>query len=232
MAEPNFPSQSGTLRLVALGAAAPQVHELRTRRITIGTATGNDLILNEPTASRRHAALERRWGGRWRVVDLGSTNGTYLNGRRVISPSPLERGDELRFGNARFGFVAPGDDPSRVGAGSAKAAARSRRRVPRAASVALAVLLFGGGGFALTAYLLNFERLERAAGGVAARGAATPPAAIASAAASSAAAATPAAVGMATPAEPSSPPTAGSAVEAARAWPARLGAQSLRGWCI
>ncbi len=208
MAEPNSPSQSGTLRLVALGAAAPQVHELRTRRITIGTATGNDLILNEPTASRRHAAIERRWG-RWRVIDLGSTNGTYLNGRRVTSPAPLERGDELRFGNARFGFGVPGADLSQVGAGNAKAAARSRRRVPRVASAALALLLFAGGGFALTAYLLNFERLDR----VAARGAATPPAAIPSAAASAfatSAAATPAAIGMATPAGPSSPPTAGS----------------------
>jgi len=127
VAEPNSPSQSNTLRLVALGAAAPQTHELRSSRVTIGTGAGNDLFLDEPTASRRHAALERR-AGRWYVVDLGSTNGTYVNGRRVTAPAPLVRGDELRFGNARFGLLAPGDDLSKVGAASAKAAARSRRR--------------------------------------------------------------------------------------------------------
>ncbi len=212
MSESNSSSQSGTLRLVALGVASPQVQELRTRRITIGTAAGNDLILNEPTASRRHAALERRWGG-WRVVDLGSTNGTYLNGRRVTSPTPLARGDELRFGNARFGFVAPGDDPFRVVAGSVQVAARSRRRVPRVASAALAALLLAGGGFAVTAYLLNFNRLDRAAGGVAERDAATPPAA-ANAASALSAAATSAAVGGSAGSTGVATPTAGSATEA------------------
>ncbi len=154
VAEPNSFSQSDALRLIALGAAAPQVYDLGSSRVTIGTGAGNDLLLDEPTASRRHAALERR-AGRWYVVDLGSTNGTYINGRRVTAPAPLERGDELRFGNARFGFVAPGDDLSKVGAGSAKAAARSRRRGPRLASVAVAALLFAVCGFALTAYLLR-----------------------------------------------------------------------------
>jgi hypothetical protein len=174
VSESNSPNQSDTLRLVALGAAAPQILELRDSRVKVGAGAGNDLTLNEPTASRRHAALERR-DGRWYVVDLASTNGTYINGRRVTVPSPLARGDELRFGDARFGFVAPGDDLSKVGPGSAKAAARSRRRVPRRASAIAALLLFAGGGFALTAYLLRLERRDRAAG--AAQSAATAPAA-------------------------------------------------------
>ncbi len=175
MSEPNSPSQSDTLRLVALGAATPQIHELRASRVTIGTGAGNDLLLDEPTASRRHAALERRVD-RWYVVDLGSTNGTYLNGRRITAPSPLERGDELRFANARFGFVAPGDDLSQVGVARAKAPARRRRRAPRLASVVVAAAVFAVGGFALTAYLLKFERVDRA-GGMAARSAAIPSAA-------------------------------------------------------
>ena len=212
MSEDNPLSQSETLRLVALGAASPQVQELRIARITIGTAAGNDLILNEPTASRRHAAIERQ-SGRWRVIDLGSTNGTYLNGRRVTSPSPLERGDELRFGNARFGFVAAGDDLSQVVAGSAKRAARSRRRIPRVASAALAAVLLAGSGFALTAYWLRLERRGKTAGGMAARGAAMPPAVNASAAAASAAAATAAVGGDTGSAGVATAPATGSVAE-------------------
>ncbi|MGZ6187081.1 MAG: FHA domain-containing protein, partial [Candidatus Binataceae bacterium] len=144
---PNSPNQSDTLRLVALGAAAPRVLELRSARVTVGTAASNDLQLDEPTASRRHAALERR-GGRWHVADLGSTNGTYINGRRVTAPTPLQRGDELRFANARFACVAPGDDLSKVCAGSEKTGARSRGRGVRRASAIAAVLLCAVGGFA------------------------------------------------------------------------------------
>ena len=177
---PNSPDPSETLRLVALGAAASRILELRSARVTVGTAAGNDLLLDEPTASRRHAALERR-GGRWHVADLGSTNGTYINGRRVTAPTPLERGDELRFANARFAFVAPGDDLSKVVARSARTGARSRSRGVRRASAIAALLLCAVGGFALTAYLLHAERRGPAAQGpAAAQGASTAtPAAIA-----------------------------------------------------
>lgn len=129
------------------------------RRITVGTALDNDLRLEEATVSRRHAAIERRWG-RWRVADLGSTNGTYVNGRRVKGSCPLERGDEVRFGNARFGLVAPGDDLSE--GGSAKRKKPPRRPISRTA-LAVAVALFFLGAFGLTEYLLNFNRLDKAA---------------------------------------------------------------------
>ncbi|HTQ25615.1 MAG TPA: FHA domain-containing protein, partial [Candidatus Binataceae bacterium] len=159
------------LRLIALGAASPQMCELGRRRITVGAAADNDLILKESTASRRHAALERRWG-RWRVVDLGSTNGTYLNGRRVTGPTPVERGDELRFGDARFACVAPGDDLSQVGARRARSVAPARRRASRGARAVATLLLFASGGFALTAYVLHVEHRVGGAEGTAARSAA------------------------------------------------------------
>jgi FHA domain-containing protein len=213
---PNSPNQSDTLRLVALGAAAPRVLELRSARVTVGTAASNDLLLDEPTASRRHAALERR-GGRWHVADLGSTNGTYINGRRVTAPTPLQRGDELRFANARFACVAPGDDLSKVGAGSEKTGARSRGRGVRRASAIAAVLLCAVGGFALTAYLLHAERRGPAAEGLAAKGAASPSAASSTRGALGAAAATPAAIAVA-PGAPSGAPGA----TALPPWLARL----------
>ncbi|HEY2524721.1 MAG TPA: FHA domain-containing protein [Candidatus Binataceae bacterium] len=171
------PNQSHALRLIALGAASPQACELGRRRITVGAAADNDLVLNEPTASRQHAALERRWG-RWRVVDLGSTNGTYLNGRRVVGPTRVARGDELRFGDARFACVAPGDDLSQVGAGRGRNAAPARRPASRGARAVATLLLFAGGGFALTAYVLHVEhRVGRGAEGAATRSAAAPSAA-------------------------------------------------------
>ncbi len=203
------------LRLVALGSATPQTHELGNARVTIGTGTGNDLLLDEPTASRRHAALERR-AGRWYVVDLGSTNGTYINGRRVTASAPLARGDELRFGNARFGLVAPGDDPSKVGAASARAAAPSPGRGPRPASVIAAVLVFAVGGFAATAYLLHLQSANRAAG-TAAPSAAVPAALSSAAPAPRGAAASPAAGAVADKgrsAAAASQATAASAAEA------------------
>ena len=147
--------------------------ELDRRRITVGAAADSDLILKEPTASRRHAALERRWG-RWRVVDLGSTNGTYLNGRRLVGPARVARGDELRFGDARFALVAPGDDLSKVGAGRDGSAAPARRGASRGARAVATLLLFAGGGFALTAYVLRVEHRGGGAEGTAARSAAVP----------------------------------------------------------
>jgi pSer/pThr/pTyr-binding forkhead associated (FHA) protein len=51
--------------------------------------------------SRWHARLERAVG-RWVLTDLGSTNGTRLNGWRVQHPVPVQPGDQLSFGSARF----------------------------------------------------------------------------------------------------------------------------------
>ena len=229
MTDPNPFNLADTLRLVALGAAAPQTYELGNARITVGTGAGNDLLLNEPTASRRHAALERR-SGRWYVVDLGSTNGTYINGRRVTAPAPLTRGDELRFGNARFGLVAPGDDVSEVGAGNTQTGERSRGRAPRPAGVIVAALVFAVAGFAATAYLLRLRANQ--AGGMTAPSVAIPAAVRTAAAAPSAASAARTAVGAggsgsvappttSRPAEasaPISPPASAAAPE----WLARL----------
>jgi pSer/pThr/pTyr-binding forkhead associated (FHA) protein len=69
------------------------------RTIRIGRDAGNDIVLANPEwrgISRHH--VEVRWANDlWRVVDLGSLNGTYLNGHRVTD-SPLNSGDEIRCG--------------------------------------------------------------------------------------------------------------------------------------
>jgi pSer/pThr/pTyr-binding forkhead associated (FHA) protein len=69
-------------------------------RVTVGRGSANDLDLDDPTTSRRHAVLERLAAG-WSVKDLGSLNGTYVNGEPVVQPRPLYSGDEIAFGESR-----------------------------------------------------------------------------------------------------------------------------------
>jgi len=68
----------------------------------IGRSEDSEIALVDPSVSRAHAVVEIV-EGRAMVRDLGSTNGTYLNGRRVTAQA-LENGDELRFGNTRMRF--------------------------------------------------------------------------------------------------------------------------------
>ena len=69
-------------------------------RSTIGKGSA-DFVVSEPAVSRLHAAIERVTGG-WVIQDLGSRNGTYINGARVMTPRALRSGDEVRLGS----FVA------------------------------------------------------------------------------------------------------------------------------
>jgi peptidoglycan glycosyltransferase len=71
----------------------------------VGRDDGVAIRVDEPLVSRRHARLERRGEG-WVVVDLGSTNFTRVNGRRVRRDHELEHGDELQFGRAKCVFLA------------------------------------------------------------------------------------------------------------------------------
>jgi ABC-type multidrug transport system ATPase subunit len=54
-----------------------------TGRLTIGRLPDNDVVVDDLLVSRRHAVLERRPDGRWELVDLGSGNGTFVNGART-----------------------------------------------------------------------------------------------------------------------------------------------------
>jgi FHA domain len=71
-------------------------------RITLGHAEANDVpIPSDRTVSRVHAVLERI-AGRWCVRDLGSRNGTFVNGERIWTERPLADGDEVRIGTIRM----------------------------------------------------------------------------------------------------------------------------------
>ncbi|MFJ9539978.1 FHA domain-containing protein [Streptomyces sp. NPDC101225] len=69
--------------------------------LRIGRDPANGLRLTHETVSRVHAEL-RRQGGMWVLRDLGSTNGTTVNGRRVIGAAVVREGDQVGFGRMSF----------------------------------------------------------------------------------------------------------------------------------
>jgi Domain of unknown function (DUF1707)/FHA domain len=70
-------------------------------RFTIGRELACDMTLGDQTVSRWHASLQ--WDGySWLLADLGSTNGTRLNGWRVTPPRPVGAGDLVSFGAVTF----------------------------------------------------------------------------------------------------------------------------------
>jgi pSer/pThr/pTyr-binding forkhead associated (FHA) protein len=75
--------------------------------IIIGRGRKADLTLSEPTISRTHVRVGREDGGLY-MEDLGSTNGTQVNGRRE-DRAPLRDGDELRMGKLSLRVKLPGE---------------------------------------------------------------------------------------------------------------------------
>jgi hypothetical protein len=75
------------------------------RLVTVGRSQSNDLVLGASFASRRHAWIWRQ-GDQAIIEDLGSTNGTYVNGRRLTAPRFLGPYDVIQVGEARLTFVA------------------------------------------------------------------------------------------------------------------------------
>lgn len=74
----------------------------------LGRGADCDLRLHDSAASRHHCLIRIR-GGEVTLADLGSSNGTYLNGTRVLSQTALHTGDEIRIGDFRY-IVDLGDD--------------------------------------------------------------------------------------------------------------------------
>src|SRR2546421_594807 len=77
--------------------------------LTIGRTPGNQLVLAEPKVSSHHAEI-RSQGQDYAIVDLGSTNGTFVNDQRLASnvPSMLRTGDTISIGDTRITYEVPG----------------------------------------------------------------------------------------------------------------------------
>jgi hypothetical protein len=73
---------------------------------TLGRSRDCEIVVDDANVSRRHAAVTPAAGSThgWAVEDLGSTNGTKLNGRRLAEPTPLEPGDRIEVGTTEVRF--------------------------------------------------------------------------------------------------------------------------------
>lgn len=74
--------------------------------VVIGRLSTNDVVIGDPNVSRRHAQL-RQQGGHWVLVDLGSTNGTVVNGK-LAKEHRLKDGDRIAFGTSELMFSSGG----------------------------------------------------------------------------------------------------------------------------
>jgi len=73
----------------------------------IGRGQTGKVVLSDEAASRRHAAIQRTEMGDYYLLDLGSRNGTYIQGRRVTTPVLLKNGDEISIGAHKLVFLNP-----------------------------------------------------------------------------------------------------------------------------
>lgn len=94
------PSQRQTRAIVAFDGRR---YVLDGPTAVIGRSKESDCVIRDPNISRRHAELRRRTNGTWEIVDLGSTNGVEVNGRRA-SRSRLNPGDQVTLGTKTFVF--------------------------------------------------------------------------------------------------------------------------------
>jgi pSer/pThr/pTyr-binding forkhead associated (FHA) protein len=167
--EKRRPQALALLEIMNEGPQKGQQYELVAPLSHVGRGAHNDVPLTDESVSDMHAKIQRRESG-WFVVDMGSTNGTYVGGQRVAGEQELSGSIDVRFGGVKMLFRALGSardeghgtrvivglkvpEPRRVAepaaAPAAKKAAEPRAKgVPVVTIVLLAILV------ALTVYLI------------------------------------------------------------------------------
>jgi adenylate cyclase len=143
------------LLTIVTGGAEKRSYLLPPRTVLrIGRSDGNDIMLTDDMqASREHALLRRDSGGQCILLDLGSRNGTLVNGRNVTVSTRLRDGDVIRIGSAEFAFSDP------LGMGDAKSAPAPGTRLFLASSL-ISVLVIDICGYTTLARELGEERIS------------------------------------------------------------------------
>lgn len=110
---------SDGFRLVVRRGPQPnQVYGLNKDVITVGRDITNDIVINDPEVSRHHMRFTRGAGG-YTLEDLGSTNGTFINGQRLTGAKPLSSDDLIGLGETvtlvyESAAPAPGKSPAEL----------------------------------------------------------------------------------------------------------------------
>jgi adenylate cyclase len=107
VAIPETTSQLGP-RLVLKTENAPRYLPLAGSNCwTVGRSDDNNFVLGDRWISRNHAMLQCMDTGEYYLIDLGSRNGSFINGRRVSVPVTLHNGDAITFGQTELNFYCP-----------------------------------------------------------------------------------------------------------------------------
>jgi adenylate cyclase len=119
------------------------IFEIRSPTVSIGRADTNDLVLQHPSISRHHARLTVLPGDTTLLIDLGSLNGTFVNGQQ-IQEHRLSDQDRVNLGMYELKYDAAGEHPLHVEAGASPAAHVSGLITPETLSTALRIQIEAG----------------------------------------------------------------------------------------
>lgn len=94
----------GAVRASLVFSSTGKRVDLASNRLIVGRSTNSDIVIDDINASRSHAEMRREPQGAWVISDLGSMNGTYVNGRS-ITQSMLQDGDRIVIGSTDLFFT-------------------------------------------------------------------------------------------------------------------------------
>ena len=109
--------------------AGPADYDFEGPEIVIGRATSAAVVIPDTRVSRQHARIVRRHGGWW-VEDLGTRNGTLLNGEPMAGAARLEPGDRLDIGDSVVRFMGDEADAGRAATAVTDAHPRATEALP------------------------------------------------------------------------------------------------------
>ena len=103
-----------TLEIINAGPTKGTKHEIHSPLTHIGRGAHNDIMIDDDSVSDSHAKIQKRGNG-WFVADVGSTNGTYVGGKRLTAEAALVGAPDVRFGGVKMTFrpVSGGPEPEK-----------------------------------------------------------------------------------------------------------------------
>ena len=122
-----------SLEIINEGVLKGKRFEIRSALTHIGRGAHNDVVIADDSVSDSHAKIQKRESG-WYVVDMGSTNGTYVGGRRITDEKQLVGSPDIRFGGVKMVFQVAAEAAEDAKGTRAIAGVRAQARQASAAA--------------------------------------------------------------------------------------------------